>query len=210
MNVFVDNDIILKLAACNLFSEAITSFEFKQSNLRVLSNAKYVFRGRGKVKQQYPSAIRDRAIAIVETCRTIQANLSDELAILLQVEAIDEGEAILISATCQQNYFYLVTGDKRCLEALARNDEIREIHQSLQGKCICLEQIILNLIYTQGFEKISEKVLPARQYDTALRSIFGSGEEATQDNVLQSLQGYINDLQNKSNGLLVDLDRISC
>jgi C4-dicarboxylate transporter len=46
---FLDNDIILKLVACNLFSEAIRSLNLVESDLRVLSDAKYVFRNSRRI-----------------------------------------------------------------------------------------------------------------------------------------------------------------
>lgn len=101
--------------------------------------------------------------------------------------------------------FYLITGDKRCLIALAEASQLVEIRQRLLGRVICLEQIILKLIETQGFNEVLVKVLPGREYDTALKAIFGSGEKATQENVLQMLEGYIGKLRIKTSGLLACL-----
>lgn len=201
---FVDNDAILKLVACNLFWEAVTSLGLTQADLRVLSDAKYVFRKSRRVVQKYPQAIRDSAISIVEGCTKIQPELSEELQIL-QIEGIDPGENLLISATRYEASFYLATGDKRCLTALAAEPQLAEIRQRLIGRVICLEQLILRLIYNQGFDLVLTKVLPAREYDTALKAIFGSGERATQENVLQALEGYIEDLRKTTEGLLAYL-----
>lgn len=201
---FVDNDAILKLAACNLFWEAVTSLGLAPAGLRVLPSAKYVFRKNKKVIKKYPQSIRDSAILIVEACTEIQPDFSDELQ-NLQIEGIGPGENLLISATRYEESFYLATGDKRCLTALAAAPQLIEIKQRLIGRVICLEQLILRLIYTQGFDEVLTKVLPAREYDTALKAIFGSGERASQENVLQALDGYIEDLRKKTEGLLADL-----
>jgi hypothetical protein len=200
---FLDNDIILKLVACNLFWEAISSLNLHQSDLRVLANSKYFFKNSRKVKQQYSQEIREVAIEIVSACKTIQPNPNNELS-KLQIEGIDPGEVILISATLSLDFLYLITGDKRCLQALAREKQIQEIHKRLQGKCVCLEQIIFKLIETKGFDLVLEKILPSREYDFSLKSIFGSGTQATEENVLQALQAYIDDLQKKTNGLLIN------
>ncbi len=108
---FLDNDIILKLVACNLFSEAVRSLNLVESDLRVLSDAKYVFRNSRRIANKYPLEIRESAILIVERCQNIQPELSEELRDL-QIEGLDPGEMILISATRQQESFYLTTGDK--------------------------------------------------------------------------------------------------
>lgn len=202
--VFVDNDAILKLAACNLFWEAVNSIGLTQTDLRVLPDAKHVFRNSRRVQQRYPQPIRDNAIRIVQGCMEIQLQPNEELQ-HLDIEGIDAGEIILISATRAEASFYLTTGDKRCLTALALSPRLVEIRQRLLGRVICLEQLILKLIDTQGFDQVLTKVLPAREYDTALKAIFGSGERATQENVLQALEGYVEDLRKKTEGLLVYL-----
>lgn len=92
----------------------MTSLGLTQADLRVLSDAKYVFRKSRQVVQRYPQPIRDSAISIVEKCTPILPEVSEELQ-TLQIEGLDPGEVILISATKYEEFFYLVTGDKRCL-----------------------------------------------------------------------------------------------
>jgi hypothetical protein len=203
---FLDNDIILKLVACNLFSEAVSSLNLVESDLRVLSDAKYVFRNSRRIARKYPLEIRESAILIVEKCQKIQPELSQELKDL-QIEGLDPGEMILISATKQEESFYLTTGDKRCIIALANSTEssLVEIRERLAGKLVCLEQLILKIINVQGFDITLIKILPVREYDLALKAIFGSGERCTQDNVLMALEAYIKDLRDNAQGLLADI-----
>lgn len=203
---FLDNDIILKLVACNLFSEAIRSLNLAESDLRVLSDAKYVFRNSRRIAKKYPLEIRESAILIVERCQNIQPQLSEELR-NLQIEGLDPGEMILISATKQEESFYLTTGDKRCITALANSTEpsLVAIRERLAGKLVCLEQLILKIINVEGFDVTLIKILPAREYDKALKAIFGSGERCTQDNVLMALEAYIQDLRDNAHGLLAEI-----
>ncbi|RUT03825.1 hypothetical protein DSM106972_047390 [Dulcicalothrix desertica PCC 7102] len=86
---FLDNDIILKLVACNLFSEALRSLNLVESDLRVLSDAKYVFRNSRRISRKYPLEVRENAILIVERCQNIQPQLSEELR-NLQIEGLDK------------------------------------------------------------------------------------------------------------------------
>lgn len=200
---FVDNDVILKLVACNLFWEAVGVLGLTSDDLRVRASTKYYFRKKPKI---YPQAVREQAIAVVEQCQLIDdPPINEELQILQQIEGIDPGEGVLIVATQPEPSFYLMTGDKRCLEALATAPQLVEVRQRLEGRVVCLEQLILRLIETQEFSKILTLVLPAREYDTALRAVFGSGERATRDNVLLGLREYIQDLRSKTEGLLVDI-----
>jgi hypothetical protein len=199
----VDNDVILKLVACNLFWEAVGVLGLTSDDLRVRASTKYYFR---KKPKNYPQAVREQAIAVVEQCQLIDdPPINEELQILQQIEGIDPGEGVLIVATQPEPSFYLMTGDKRCLEALATAPQLVGVRQRLEGRVVCLEQLILRLIETQEFSKILTLVLPAREYDTALRAVFGSGERATRDNVLLGLREYIQDLRSKTEGLLVDI-----
>jgi hypothetical protein len=60
-----------------------------ESNLRVLSDAKYVFRNSRRMAKKYPLEIRESAILIVERCQNIQPELSEELR-NLQIEGLDK------------------------------------------------------------------------------------------------------------------------
>lgn len=199
---FVDNDVILKLVACNLFWEAVGVLGLTSDDLRVRATTKYYFR---KKPKKYPQAVREQAIAVVEQCKLIdEIPINDELQ-SLQIEGIDQGEMVLIASTQTESSFYLATGDKRCLCALATAPGLVEVRQRLEGRVVCLEQLILKLVETQEFEDILTKVLPAREYDTALRAVFGSGERTTRSDVLLALNGYIENLRSETKRLLADI-----
>jgi hypothetical protein len=195
---------LLKLAACNLFWEAITCLGASKEEIRLLPDAKYVVRNSSRVARQYSVEIKESAIAIVEACQPIQPMANDVSQLLNTTEGIDPGEALLISAAYCENSFYLVTGDKRCLMALAHAPRLNEVRQKLCGKVVCLEQLIQALIETEGFATVSAKVIAARNYDGALNAIFGSVGQATQANVLLALTGYIQDLRLKTGTLLIE------
>ena len=202
---FLDNDAILKLVAANLFCPAISSLGLTQADLRVLPTAKFYFRQSRRLKKVYPESLLQRTLEVVNACAALTPTVDEELQRLQVVEGIDPGEEVLIVATKTEPSFYLVTGDKCCLTALATAGELQDIRGRLKGRVICVEQLILRVIETQGFELVLTKVLPARDYDTALKSIFGSGEKATRENVLLSLEAYIQDLRQVTEGLLADL-----
>lgn len=119
---------------------------------------------------------------------------------------IDEGEATLISYLLteennQNSSNYLLTGDKRCLRALA-TPEIKRIVQPLEGKIWCFEQLVLRNIEQYGFDVVKKKVLPVKSCDGALNSVFGSGESTTKENAENTLKHYINELRNNTGNLL--------
>ena len=111
----------------------------------------------------------------------------------------------MIAATFHESASLLATGDKRCLQALLSIESLELIHKKLQGRVICLEQIIYKLIEAQGFDWVLEKVLPNLDCDKALKSAFGSGSNSQPGTVLGTLNSYIQDLQKTSSGILSNL-----
>ncbi|MBD2327246.1 hypothetical protein [Alkalinema sp. FACHB-956] len=208
---FLDNDIIHKLVAMSLFYEAIDVLHIERSNLQILPTARYWFSSQKKRRQQYSDVVWDMAIAVVNACRPISIIMDEdslsELEYLNQFRnVIHEGEQQLILATRSQPDFLLLTGDKVCLAALPKLSE--EIYQRLEGRVICLEQVVWLLIQQLGFEVVKTRVLPMRQYDKAIQACFGSGEQAQECNVLETLTGYITNLQRQVPGLLANIEQL--
>jgi hypothetical protein len=200
---FFDNDVLLKLSAFGLLDEALAALFFNPENLYVLSTARYVFRQNRKVSAKYDELIRDRAIEFVKSCQMVIPQESDEFKVLERF--LDVGEATLIAATRDVPSFVLMTGDKRCLQSLAVRSEISEAYERLQGRVICLEQVLLLLIRRSGFDWVKARVLPMRDCDQSLKACFGSGTLAIEENVVAALEGYIEALRQAAPGLLADL-----
>jgi hypothetical protein len=200
---FVDNDVLLKLTACDLFWEAIALLKVQPSDVKALTSAEFMFRRQKSIKQQYSEEIRNKAITIVQKLSLVETDQSNPF-LSLQIKGLDVGELNLIHAAINEPAFYLVTGDKRCLKALAKSPELATARAKLNGKVVCFEQLIYQLIIVQGFESIKQKVLPVRGCDTALKSIFGSGDRAQEANVIDTLGQYIEELKKECPNLLMD------
>lgn len=157
---------------------------------------------------QYSKVAREEAIVFAKKCHQVQTDrASDEFIALSQLRALDVGEATLLTATKGMGAFVLMTGDKRCLTALADGSGIDEIQERLKGRVICLEQVILLLIRRSRFEFIKQQVLSSLEIDKAIGACFGSGELATETNVVLALEGYIEDLKQDAPGLLADISQ---
>ena len=199
---FVDNDALLKLTACDLFWDVIALLGVQPTDVKVLASTEFVIRGNKSIKQQYSEAVRTKAISLVKgfsKIPTVQANPF----LSLQVPGLDLGELTLIHAAIAEPSFYLATGDKRCLRALVNSPELGTARQKLNGKVVCIEQLIAELIAVKGFETVRQKVVPARDCDTALKVAFGSGDQAQEDNVLGALEQYIQELRRDCPDLLM-------
>ena len=215
----LDNDIILKLATCNLFDDTIKTFALDSSQVKILESFKYKFskeikRKRGNQVNKYNV---EKALHITQNYSTIAENDFENIEQnfynkLLnyskkspdQNNTIDQGEAILISyvsyLNAQNNTSYLLTGDKRCLRALI-NSGFTDIIAPLQGKIWCLEQLILKNIDKFGFDYVKNNIIPVNDCDVVLKVAFAS-ELTTFENSINALKSYIKDLRQETGKLL--------
>jgi hypothetical protein len=204
---FVDNDILLKLTAFQLFEEAIAVLNLSPSDLRVLPTARFVFRRKRDQQVSYPDPVWAMAIERVERYQSANTTDARVLAEVQRLEKfrnqIHEGETALIAATCIEADFVLLSGDKACFKALPQVSA--EIYDRLCGRVVCLEQVVLKLIQVLGFDVVKERVLPLAHCDTVIRICFGYSEPALEDNVKDGLQSYIRELDTICPGLLVKL-----
>ncbi len=205
----LDNDIIYKLVAFQLFDEAIAipKLQIDKPNLRVLPTAKHFFRGKQKKNGASPDPILTEVIELVSSCASAISDVDDavteELMQLQQVAGIHEGERALIVATRSQTDFLLLSGDKNCMTQLAAIPE--QIYKRLCGRVICLEQIILKLIEVRGFVFVCDRILPMVSCDKSLQICFGYSTPASEESVIAGLNSYINDIRQQAPNLLGDL-----
>jgi len=200
--LIVDNDAILKLTACNLLDETLSLLNCSQSNVLVLDAARYAFRN--LIKKQRPSDIEkyslsglERAVAFAENAKPIvnTPNLSIH-DLLTDIPNIDpEGDINIVDKACELRDAILLTGDKRCIRAIATSNDIRFVYNSLATRIICFEEVIRALIIAISFESVRDAVVPVLACDKVLRSAFGSGMQTTEENAINVLVAYIDDLE---------------
>jgi len=191
---FVDNNIILQLAAYDLFEAAIAAFNLTWDDLRILNTAIYVFRGTRIARRYSPKTI-ERAIAIAQRCQTVQRPPSDEFQRLLQVDGMDEGEAALIAATETEPVFLLTTGDTAVFPRMRYSAKPGNPSKS------SIRQIKLYSVAV----RVQQQVLATPDGEKAIKISFGWSTPADPGSILEGLQSYINDVQKRSQGLLADL-----
>jgi hypothetical protein len=210
----VDNDIIYKLAMCNLLDDTLAALDLARTDAYVLPTAKYKFgiarRRSGTGEQRYGAEVFARIRDFLASVREIDlTGPSEELQLLASIDGIDAGEAILFSATVEFDQYLLATGAKTSLRALALAPICLPIAQRVRGHVICLEQIVKYLIQYLGFSYVKAMVVPARACNTALSAAFGSGWDATEPNAVGALDSYINELRSLPINLLTHVDRCS-
>lgn len=205
--LYFDNDVTWKLAACDLLDAAVSALDSDPTSVRLLATFKHRFgianaRNRPKIQEQIGLAAYDRILAFQRAVGEVGPVSVDLLAMLEDVPAVDQGEAILFASAIEHPESLVLTGDKRSLRSLASSDGSREIASHLAGRVVCFEQVIKVIIAAAGFEHVKSRVVPAIDCDVCLRSVFGSGLDAEEDQVRFALDGYISELRNATGTLL--------
>jgi hypothetical protein len=203
-----DNDIVLKLACCDLLNETLDVLGVRREEVFVLPTARHVLlkplKAPEKGRARLGDAVFQRVTLFLDSVQVIEAAPSpQEMLLFDDIVGIDSGEAVLFATTAHFPEFILATSDKNSLRALSSTAACEPICRRLAGKVICFEQLILRLIDRLGFNPIRDKVVPARDCDTALRAVFGSGLDAAEENVRTGLASYVNHLRGQTGALLV-------
>lgn len=203
-----DNDIIYKLAACDLLDDALVALGLTKPDVYALPTAKYKFgttrKGSARGERRYGAEVLTRIRDFLGNIRELDVSGSpEELQLLASVDGIDVGETILFSATSQFDQYLLATGDKTSLRALVLTPVCRPVAQRIRGHVICLEQIIKHLIQHFGFPYVKDKLVPARACDTVLSIVFNSEHNALEPDVFAALDSYINELRSLPIDLLI-------
>ncbi len=206
-----DNDIVEKLAICDLLDEALVAFNASRADVLIIPTLKNrigIGTPRPKAVRRLGAEVAERLVEFIGAVQEISDFSAEDHLMLEALDdsiEIDPGEIILLAATARLQEYLLLTGDKRCLKAVATCPECAEIARRIQGKVVCFEQIIYRIIDDRGFEYVRAKVVPVMQIcDTALRAAFGSGMHATLANVVARLESDIEELRRLPINLLMD------
>jgi hypothetical protein len=201
----LDEDVVLKLVAWNLFSEALALLGINESEIRIIDGFGTKLANRDDWLGQYGEAVIQRAVKLVHRLPSIGDTPldSDELSRLGKVPKLDAGEAILFAATKTLPSFRIFTGDKKCLIALQGSTTCQDITDRIRGRVLHLEQIIFRLIEERGLKDVRDKIRPpAPQADFLITGAFGNDWNDSVDTVRTTLKTSIRKLQNECGALL--------
>ncbi|MFM9959987.1 MAG: hypothetical protein ACKV2Q_02040 [Planctomycetaceae bacterium] len=210
MICLADNDIVKKLAICNLLDGAVAALGVSLEEILVLPTARFklgVAKHPDKARANLGIETFVRLASFLNSVGVIDVvPTPEEQQLFEDALDIDSGEAILFSASAFYSGCIIATGDKRSLRALIKLPNAEKIVERLSRRVLCFEQIVLRCIEHSGFELVRSRAVPASDCDTALRAAFGSGLEATEETVRQCLTAYTEHLRSETGPLLADDD----
>lgn len=202
-----DNDVVSKLASCDLIDLAMLALDADHSVVSILSTLKHRFgitdsKRRLKIEMQIGASAFSRIAEFHSRVSELPAVNPDLLSPFDDLQAIDVGEALLFAFGAATPELLVVTGDKRSLRCLGSNEKCKEVAAMLTGRVMCFEQLIKLIIEKCGFDEVKRRVVPAVECDSGLRAAFGSGLDAEEHQVIRVLDSYIEEMRNATGTLL--------
>lgn len=199
--IAIDNDVLIKLACYELLAELSTVTPTK---FHVLGAAKYVARQRLLNDRKAPdtaSALEELEIFLLHT--TILEPTGAELKLAIDIEAtaatlgleLDSGESLLTAALFFKNLDLFLTGDKRAIMALETIGRTNNLIGCLDGRTICLEQLMITFIGVKGMQYIRTQVCNAPKADKAISICFSCSSPSHFSVTDTGLRSYIDSLR---------------
>ena len=202
--LLIDNDALLKFSRYGLLETALQVFSCDISHVCVLHTAKYVLLpAKNRLLRCGDPVVAD-CLDTFLACSTqlavndTNSNLIDEL---IAVPNIDAGEALLLAACAEDKNTFLLTGDKRCISALASNASLAHVAERVAGRLVTLEMLLSDLIQHR-FVETQERVRANPDVDRALTNAFGVSSPASFESVHEALGSYIRHLRDLTGNLL--------
>jgi len=154
--LLLDSDIFIILSAAGVLERTAALLGVKLANVRRSEALPRQLARSKSFRQNYPEHIRNAAL---QQCRTIlhfterpgRPDIADRLT---AIEGIHSGEAIMLSLTAEHPFYYLASGDKRSMIALATTASLADIRSAVAGRG---KDDPLNLIVEVTGEKKKDK-----------------------------------------------------
>lgn len=190
MIVLADNDVLHKLALCDLLNELLTYLKVPPNQVKVLSTAKYVV---GRLLKTNPAALAIFKNFLVQAQDIPEVQ---DVVLLQAIEELDVGERQMLAYLVEESAVTgFVTGDKRALKQMASYaEEIVVIDDRLNAVTVfSFESILIGLIDLYGFAHVNAKASLGVQFDGLLKLTFGP--KRNEEHALEALNSYLNELK---------------
>jgi len=206
--VLSDNDILRKLAMCDLFEEFLVVYGLTDADVQIAKRTRFYW-NHPRQRKRLGEPAYGRLSGILERIRIIESSPDPayEAALAEQTDHnIDAGEAILFALCPAIPDSFVATGDKRSIIGLmaagAENPDCAALCAALEGRIICFEMIVMAIVRHYGFSTVREKLISGRECDRGLSQWLGSQLDADEDRFLEGLNSFLRDIRNQSAALL--------
>ena len=173
MIVLSDNDVILKLAQCNLLSQLPVVFNQppNRSSLTLLLVFSFCRKTLIKRSGSGSQVVYEQVGAFIESVQDIPEVQDSQLIELLgSVPGIDVGEQLLLASCIENPEAIFMTGDRRCLTAIVANQPaLSVIHQRLLDAVVTFESSLLLCVHGTDQAQVYENLVSNPKPDGMLK-----------------------------------------
>ena len=192
MIILADNDIVHKLACCDLLNSFLEWIGSPPAEVWVIPSIPFVLR---KKLKNNPEALACLDAFLLKT----QAIPEASIELLERYEQLDEGERQMLAVLVEdQRITRLVTGDKRALRQIAgmASGDLNLSLRLSQTRTDCLESVMLGLMDHFGYPVINDKASLGVDSDKVLKMTFGPARSET--HAREVLSVYLEELKNQA------------
>lgn len=179
MIVLSDNDVILKLARCNLLSQLPVIFNQPPEQIFINPTARFQLLPRSAdkaIRKCGSQEIFERIGEFIGTVQDIPEVQNTQLIELLGgVPGIDVGEQLLLASCMENPDAIFMTGDRRCLSAVLDNQPaLAAVHQRLIDAVVTFESSLLLCVNGLTQAHVYAQLLTNPMPDGMLRMALGN------------------------------------
>lgn len=204
MNLFIDNDALLKLASYDLLDIAIVMFDIQPEGIQVLATAKYaLLPAKDRLRRCKTEECAARLESFLSRVKKLSVDDADDATLdaLAERPGIDAGEAIMLAVAASKSDSFIITGDKRAVEALHIGQGLDGVREALAGRILSLE-LLLSFMVEGDFAQVQARVRSQPDVDKALTNVFGVSAPASLESVRAALDSYVAHLRRLTGALL--------
>ncbi|PUE21172.1 MULTISPECIES: hypothetical protein [unclassified Limnohabitans] len=192
MIILADNDIVHKLACCDLLNSFLEWIGSPPAEVWVIPSIPFVLR---KKLKNNPAALDCLEAFLLKTQPIPKASIE----LLERYEQLDEGERQMLAVLVEDHRITrLVTGDKRALRQIARmvSGDLNLSLRLNQTRTDCLESVMLGLMDHFGYLVINDKASLGVDSDKVLKMTFGPAR--SEAHAREVLSVYLEELKNQA------------
>lgn len=195
MIVLADNDIILKLAQCDLLDSLNVLLGVEVKDILIPTTARFQLMPKTGSKALLKCGNEETVARIGRFLKIAQdVPVIGDLDLLLRladIPNIDSGEQQLFAATSNGSAL-LITGDKRALRAVMLHQAaIPTVYDGLLGNVMTFESALLLGLYSYGFPVMKQKLLACPKPDGMLQLVLR--QDMTETALSDCLVSYTNE-----------------
>lgn len=174
MIVLSDNDVILKLAQCNLLSQLPVVFNQPPEQIFINPAARFQLLPKNPdkaIRKCGSQVVYEQVGAFIESVQDIPEVQDSQLIELLgSVPGIDVGEQLLLASCIENQEAIFMTGDRRCLTAIVANQPaLSVIHQRLLDAVVTFESSLLLCVHGTDQAQVYENLVSNPKPDGMLK-----------------------------------------